>query len=164
MHGDDEVLLRFLCEMLHPVVRPDSAEAHRLARLLNEYLKNDGFELVEGTRLSGKPVFAARYIGTAPLPGLTAAKDVLAGADPGYVASQVTRMESAINSDPDLAIGTAKELIETCCRTILRDRGVFPTTSRRPGPAHGPADAGVGRRGQMRIGLGFAERGQSRGT
>jgi hypothetical protein len=33
-------------------------------------------------------------------------------------------MESAVNSDPDLAIGTAKELIESCCKTILAERGV----------------------------------------
>ena len=41
-----------------------------------------------------------------------------------YVARQVTRMEAAISSDPDLAIGTAKEFIETICRTILRERGI----------------------------------------
>ena len=32
-------------------------------------------------------------------------------------------MESAVESDPSLAIGTAKELIETCCKTILAERG-----------------------------------------
>ncbi|MHB8563830.1 MAG: abortive infection family protein, partial [Acidiferrobacteraceae bacterium] len=26
--------------------------------------------------------------------------------------------------DPGLAIGTAKELVETCCKTILRERGI----------------------------------------
>jgi HEPN domain-containing protein len=29
-----------------------------------------------------------------------------------------------VNADPDLAIGTAKELIESCCKTILAERGV----------------------------------------
>ena len=32
-------------------------------------------------------------------------------------------MESSIEADPSLAIGTAKELIETCCKTILAERG-----------------------------------------
>lgn len=36
---------------------------------------------------------------------------------------QIRRMESAVESDPSLAIGTAKELIETCCKTILAERG-----------------------------------------
>jgi hypothetical protein len=36
-------------------------------------------------------------------------------------------MEGSVVNDPDLAIGTAKELIETCCKTILNERGVeFP--------------------------------------
>ena len=124
MHGDDELFLRFLCETMHPVVRPDTTEARRLCQLLNQSLRNDGFEIVEKTRLSRKPVYAARYVGIAPTPGLSAVREVLAGTDPGYVAQQVTRMETAVNTDPGLAIGTAKELIETCCRTILRERGV----------------------------------------
>ena len=40
-----------------------------------------------------------------------------------YLAEQVRRMEVSINTDPSLAIGTAKELIETYCKTILADRG-----------------------------------------
>lgn len=43
--------------------------------------------------------------------------------DAKYLAQQVKRMREAIDSDPALAIGTAKELIETCCRTILAQRG-----------------------------------------
>lgn len=124
LNGDDETLLRFLCEMIHPVVRSDSTEAERLSQLINQSLKNDGFEIVEKTRLSGKPVYTGRYIGVTPIPGSTAARAALAGTDPGYVAQQITRMEVAVHSDPGLAIGTAKELVETCCRTILQDRGV----------------------------------------
>src|SRR5699024_9715166 len=41
-----------------------------------------------------------------------------------YVTQQITRMEAAIHNDPGLAIGTAKELIESCCKTILEERGV----------------------------------------
>ena len=36
---------------------------------------------------------------------------------------QVERMRNAVDDDPALAIGTAKELIETTCKTILHDRG-----------------------------------------
>jgi hypothetical protein len=32
-------------------------------------------------------------------------------------------MELSVHSDTTLAIGTAKELIETCCKTILAERG-----------------------------------------
>ena len=33
-------------------------------------------------------------------------------------------MAQAAEDDPALAVGTAKELIETICKTILEDRGV----------------------------------------
>ena len=124
LNGDDEVFLRFLCEMMHPVVRPDVTEAERLCQLYNQFLKNDGFQIVEKTRMSGKPVFVGRYVGIAGAPAVLAAKESLSGADAGYVAQQITRMETAVENDPMLAIGTAKELVETCCRTILGDRSV----------------------------------------
>ncbi len=124
MNGDDEVLLRFLCEMLHPVVRSDATEVERLRQLFNELLAKDGFQLVERTRMSGRPVFVGRFVGIIGTPALSAARETLAGTDPGYVAQQITRMDAAVLNDPGLAIGTAKELVETCCKTILTDRGV----------------------------------------
>ncbi len=42
-----------------------------------------------------------------------------------YMFQQSQRMENALESDDlELVIGTAKELIETCCKTILEKRGV----------------------------------------
>lgn len=121
--GDDQILLRFLCETLHPVVRSDSTDVERLKQLYNTYLKNDGYEIVEKMRISNKPVFVARRIGL-PTPGLNAAKATFKGIDTGYVAQQITRMEAAVEKDPGLAIGTAKELTETCLKTILADNGI----------------------------------------
>jgi hypothetical protein len=40
-----------------------------------------------------------------------------------HLAEQISRAEKAVESDPALAIGTAKEIIETCCKTILAERG-----------------------------------------
>lgn len=78
LHGDDEIFLRFLAEILHPVVRSDSTEAERISQLFNQYLRNDGFQLVERTRLSGKPVFVGRYVGISDTPGLSSARESLA--------------------------------------------------------------------------------------
>lgn len=124
LNTDDEVFLRFLCEIIHPVVRHDPTEAEKLCQQFNQHLRNDGFELVEKTRLSGKPVFTGRYAGHFSTPGVAAVRAILAGTDPSYVAQQITRMEAAVVNDPALAIGTAKELIETVCKTILEARGV----------------------------------------
>lgn len=43
--------------------------------------------------------------------------------DAQHMIDQIRRMEDAVDSDPGLAIGTAKELVETCCKTILAERG-----------------------------------------
>lgn len=129
MNGDDEILLRFLAETVHPIVRSDVTESQRLAQLYNEFLRKDGFELAEKTRISGKPIYIGRNIGTASMPGMTSAKEVFSGTDLVYVAQQITRMEAAVNNDPSLAIGTAKELIESCCKTILAERGITIGTS-----------------------------------
>lgn len=58
--------------------------------------------------------------------------------DAKHITDQVRRMEQAIDTDPALAIGTAKELIETCCKTILAERGIavsecpdIPTLTKR---------------------------------
>ena len=44
--------------------------------------------------------------------------------DANHLAKQIQRMKDSVESDPSLAIGTAKELIETCCKTILAKREV----------------------------------------
>jgi hypothetical protein len=124
MGCDDETFLRFLCETLHPTLQADAAETQRMSGIYNERLLNDGFALVEQGRLSGRPVYAGRFIGVAGNPGVAAARQSLASVDSGYVAGQIKRMEAAIPDDPGLAIGTAKELIETVCKTILQRRGI----------------------------------------
>jgi hypothetical protein len=124
INGDDENFLAFLCETIHPIVRPDPAEAERICHLYNQYLRNDGFQIVEKTKLSGKPVFIGRHVGVGITPALRAAKATLGGTDPGYIAQQITRMETAVLNDPTLAIGTAKELVESCCKTILEAREI----------------------------------------
>lgn len=124
LRGDDEIFLRFLCETLHPVVRKSAEEAESLAATFNGFLRADGFQLVPKMMMSGRPVFAARELGLSATPGLAGARNALSGADLDYVSQQISRMEAAVANDPALAIGTAKELVETCCKTILTDRGV----------------------------------------
>lgn len=52
--------------------------------------------------------------------GVTAAQLL----DTGYVRRQVERMRSTIETDPELAIGTAKEFLETVSQSILERAGV----------------------------------------
>lgn len=59
----DDEFLRFLCETVHPVVRPDPDEARQLAAAYNKELAADGWSLVEAKEISGRPVFASQKIG-----------------------------------------------------------------------------------------------------
>ena len=63
LRASDEAFLRFLCETLHPVVRPDAAEARELAASYNRELAADGYTLVEVKQISGRPVFSASRTG-----------------------------------------------------------------------------------------------------
>jgi len=66
-------------------------------------------------------------------PSLDDLKQKARSLDANHLAEQIRRMEDSVESDPSLAIGTAKELIETCCKTILAERGKeFPGRSDIP--------------------------------
>ena len=112
MKGDDELLLRFLSEMVHPIVRPDVSESQNIVQLVNSFLVEDGFELVEKARIPNNTIYISRRLSV--FPAVNSAREMTEQVDMGYVATQITRMEVAIKIDPDFAIGTAKELIESC--------------------------------------------------
>ena len=75
-------------------------------------LGEDGFQWVGGKIVAG-----------AGLSGLDGSKGAAAVFEVRQMAAQIRRMEAAVESNPGFAIGMAKELIETCCRTILAARG-----------------------------------------
>lgn len=120
----DEKFLMFLCEIVHPIVRSDQAEAQRLVEIFNRHLAADGFEVSPHTHVSGKPIFAARArlqaFGDSAAPARRIADDLSSE----NISTQITRMESSVTNDPALAIGTAKEFVETVCKGILAERGV----------------------------------------
>ncbi len=121
--NSDDAFLRFLCEMIHPVVRPDQGEVRELVTLFNDNLAKDGWEVYEAEWISGRPVFQARRKSTGF--AITRQIKVLAEkVDSAYISRQITRMTESVEDDPELAIGTAKELVETVCKTILHERDI----------------------------------------
>lgn len=55
---------------------------------------------------------------------LTPLKNVTDKFDSNYLKAQIARMEQSVLTDPTSAIGSAKELIESCCKTILHERSI----------------------------------------
>jgi hypothetical protein len=121
--GPDDVLLEFLSQLVHPVVRPDTNEAQQIVQDLNNLLGSDGWQLARSGQMSGKPIFKPTRVNQGASVAIRSAHQVAAKVDSAYILRQVTRMEEVIQSDPELAIGTAKEFIETVCKTILDGTG-----------------------------------------
>lgn len=97
---------------------PDPIVGRILQELISEYSENSESgvsQLVDECQaIANRLVAGGQNLGS-----LT---DYASRFDAKYLQQQIRRMEDAVDSDPDLAIGTAKELIETCCKTILEER------------------------------------------
>lgn len=115
--------------MVHPVVRSDKDEALKLVAHFNDQLRFSGWEIFEEELIASRPRFSFRLISHSETQILSRAKSVADSLDAGWMAKEIERLENAIDRDPALAIGTAKELIETCCKTILTKRDVAFTKS-----------------------------------
>jgi hypothetical protein len=59
--GEDEDLLRFLTEMLHPAVRKES-DSETLLETINPLLRADGYEIVPNGAISGRPIYGWRRV------------------------------------------------------------------------------------------------------
>lgn len=119
---DDSLLLNFLCEMIHPLARVDSSHVNKLLQIFNDNLKEDNFEIIEKTRISGKPVFVGRLKITGKESIQKKGFDIKKLLNADYVSQQINLMESSIENSPHISIGLAKELIETCCKSIIDER------------------------------------------
>lgn len=122
LRGDDVILLEFLCQMVHPVVRDDATEAEMLITEFNKHLSTAGWQIVAQTTIAGRSVYGAvRSYSSMLKTHLNSIHETL---NTEYISKLLNRMHSSIESDPELAIGSAKELIESVSRTVLTDQNI----------------------------------------
>ena len=86
-------------------------------------------KIYEEERIAARPRFHYRQISSNGTRVVSRARTVADFLDAGSMAKEIKRLEHALDHDPALAIGTAKELVETCCKTILAKRCVSITKS-----------------------------------
>lgn len=97
-----------------------------IGRLLNALIDYAAETAHETTEEDKKKADLCRAITSRLLaggPSLDDLKQKAQALNANHLAEQIRRMKDSVETDPSLAIGTAKELIETCCKTILAERG-----------------------------------------
>lgn len=105
-----------LDELEHQVKHGDDywkKDAEATLDSLLRCVRRDGFEWVDGHLLSAAKTIQLRDI-----------HDTITAVNAPELAQQLARLRKAVDEDPGLAIGTAKEMLETTCKAILEDQGV----------------------------------------
>lgn len=121
LHCPDEDFIRFLRETLNPTVCSNDIERQKLKEIYDKYLSIDGFELFEEDNISSIPIYSIRrrLFGA----DLEEKKDkIKKHLNSEYVRAKIKIMSEAVHTNTDLALGTAKELIETTCKSILKEK------------------------------------------
>ena len=118
LQGPDGKFLQFVEQLVDPIVRPDMAEASALADELSKELRRDGWTLAESDTLRGERKFRVAPSNAAYDRAEAALRHTAVALSSAWMHQEVERIEAAVDGDPALAIGTAKELIETCCKHI----------------------------------------------
>ncbi len=80
--NEDEYILKFICEMLHPVVRNGSLPWRKYLKKFNQLLSADGYELCAIKSISGREIFEAKemdYIAIEHIPEIIYASMKLIG-------------------------------------------------------------------------------------
>lgn len=122
LHGPDDRFLQFLCEMVHPVVRPDADEAEQLVGFFNEKLAADGWALSATDQMSGRPVYSShRKKGAKQPSSALRIPEYQRLRDPQVFEDHLRRIDAGLAADPAAAIASSKEMVESVCKIILDD-------------------------------------------
>ena len=96
----------------------------KLKAIYSRYLRGDGYELYFRYNISSMPIYGVRKIET----GIDIQeKSIQQYLDSEYVLSKVNLMKSMVKTNTDLALGSAKELLEIVCKSILSEKKISYT-------------------------------------
>lgn len=62
MKCNDEILLKFLSHMFHPLVRIEKTDWQAVLEDINKLLAEDGYEIFESEKISGKSIYSYKYL------------------------------------------------------------------------------------------------------
>jgi hypothetical protein len=125
-HCPDDEFLRFICETIDPNVRPDRQETNDLLEEFNRALAEDSVRIEATKTKFGVSKYEGKGITPTTISGVNQLEESISALSWEYVERQINRMRTSIEKDPELSIGTAKELVESICKTILAQGGNPP--------------------------------------
>ena len=114
----ESVMIALEDRIKQPLTGQKDEYAERTFSLLKRCLERDGFHYFDG-----------KITPVAHNPTIDDLSDAARALDAHVLHQQIDRIRASIDDEPDLAIGTAKELVETTCKTILADYGVQAESS-----------------------------------
>jgi len=124
LHAGDDEFLKFLAEMLHPIVRPDEAEVAKLLTEFNSMLQVDGFALYAKDWISGHAVYGWRRVDAfhGSSPDLRLEERPLT--DPIVLHEHLNRIRNGLATDPAASISSCKSLLESLFKIVLDQSSV----------------------------------------
>lgn len=122
--ANDEKYLDFLAEIFHPTVRGSTdLTAKEYLEKINYLLKFDGYVLLPMKSISGRAIYGWKEIQRdhALIKNIEKLKENFNSV---YIDNQIEIMVNMADDHPNLAIGKSKELIESCAKTILKNKKI----------------------------------------
>lgn len=117
---NDQLFKEFLEQIFHPIVRDNNSNWEVYLDKINTILMNDHLQLIANKLYSGRSQYTLMEVKNAQL--IANYSEVIKEKfNSEYIDSQVSLMLDNIDSNPNIAIGKAKELLESCAKSILEE-------------------------------------------
>lgn len=117
---NDQLFKEFLEQIFHPMVRNNKSEWELYLDKINAILMHDHLQLIPDKLYSGRTQYTLMEVKNAQLIA-NYSEMIKEKFNSDYIDNQVAIMLENINTNPNIAIGKAKELLESCATTILEE-------------------------------------------
>jgi len=110
--------------MFHPEVRNEKEPWGTILEQVNKLIEPDGFEIYAASKISGRNCYDWRKIIEDICVTASFNEEIKNILSSDYVNSQIQLMNDNIENNPHVAIGKAKELLESISKKILTDENI----------------------------------------
>lgn len=122
--GSDKDILKIICKIFHPEIRNEKEQWQVILKRINELLNYDGFEIYVSGQISGRDVYSYRKLNNNLGLQNDFSEEIKDKLSSEYINSQIQFMTDNMEEHPYIAIGKAKELLETILKTILIEQNI----------------------------------------